>query len=280
MSKQVILYLPVIHAGYLALMRQHADADEVLVLGESFQEQFPWMKKEIRALKPQQAVVSLRAHFRHLMIRVVETRELQRAVWAAELVLPDEEVSHELVTTYGLDEPADGVTFVPTFLRWDRSWSLAQRPAQPDLVISTDERDQRLLGQAALVAGLSSDWWRQVGAVAVRDDTIIAADHNRHLPTEYAPYINGDPRNSFKRGLHIELSTAIHAEAAVVARAAREGLSLVGADLYVTTFPCPGCAYLIAEVGFRSCYYAGPYAVLDGDAVLRQAGVQLIWVKT
>jgi dCMP deaminase len=75
-----------------------------------------------------------------------------------------------------------------------------------------------------------------------------------------------------------DLSTAIHAEAAVVAQAARHGISLAGADLYVSTFPCPACARLIAEAGFRRCLFARRYSVLDGERVLRSAGVELIWV--
>jgi dCMP deaminase len=114
--------------------------------------------------------------------------------------------------------------------------------------------------------------------VAARDGQILAVAHNEHRPTEYSPYVDGDPRNEFSRGVHSELSTAIHAEAAIVARAARTGLGLDGADLYVSTFPCPGCARLVAEAGFRRVYFAGPYAVLDGDAVLRAAGVELFWV--
>jgi deoxycytidylate deaminase len=46
----------------------------------------------------------------------------------------------------------------------------------------------------------------------------------------------------------------------------------------VTTFPCPACARLIAAAGFRRCYYTGQYSVLEGDAVLRAAGVELVWV--
>jgi dCMP deaminase len=72
----------------------------------------------------------------------------------------------------------------------------------------------------------------------------------------------------------------MHAEAAIVARAARDGLSLRGAEIYVSTFPCPACARLIAGAGFTKCYFAGPYAVLDGDEILRAAGVELIWVDT
>ena len=76
-----------------------------------------------------------------------------------------------------------------------------------------------------------------------------------------------------------DLSTAIHAEASVVAQAARAGRALNGADIYVTTFPCPACARLIAESGFRRCYFTGPYSVLEGDAVLRAAGVELLLVE-
>jgi dCMP deaminase len=127
---------------------------------------------------------------------------------------------------------------------------------------------------------LSSDWWRRVGALAARDGQVLYVAHNEHGPTEYAPYIDGDPRNEFHRGVRIDLSTAIHAEAKIVADAARDGVSLNGADLYVSTFPCPACARLVAESGFRRCFFAGPYAVLDGDAILRSAGVELIWVDT
>jgi dCMP deaminase len=118
-----------------------------------------------------------------------------------------------------------------------------------------------------------------VGAVIVRDGVVLDIDHNRHVPTDYSPYIDGDPRNEFRRGVRIDLSTASHAEATLIARAARVGVPLEGADLYVSTFPCPQCARLIAEAGFDRCFFAGPYAMLDGDAILRQAGVRLFWVE-
>ena len=117
-----------------------------------------------------------------------------------------------------------------------------------------------------------------MGAIAWRGERILGAAWNHHCPTEYAPYTDGDPRDGFSRGVRADLSTAIHAEASVVATAARDGVPLDGADLYVTTFPCPACARLIAESGFRRCYFSGAYSVLDGDALLRAAGVELLWV--
>ena len=41
-----LLYLPVIHAGYEALFDRHADAREVLLLGSSFADDHPVLKKE------------------------------------------------------------------------------------------------------------------------------------------------------------------------------------------------------------------------------------------
>jgi len=259
----------VLHAGYLSLLERHHDA-EVLVLGSSFADEFPVLRKEIRALAPEQAAGLVGA-------RVIEKAELGTGIHADLLVVPDEALMRELVARYDL-AAGRTVTFERTFLRWDREWSRAARPAGYDGTVAVDDLTRTLLHRAAREAGYSSDWWRQVGAVAARDGEVLAVAHNEHRPTEYSPYVDGDPRNDFSRGVHSELSTAVHAEAAVVARAARTGLALDGADLYVSTFPCPSCARLVAEAGFRRVYFAGPYAVLDGDAVLRAAGVELNWV--
>jgi dCMP deaminase len=278
LRKQLLLYVPVLHAGYEQLLERHRDADEVLLLGRSVIAQFPVLAKEIRALTPERAAAYLRAAGPDgPAVRVVEAADLPDAVRAELLVVADEDVTREVVGRYGLDAAA-GVRFERTFLRWDREWSRAQRPVGLDVPTATGADARRFMELTASLADRSSDWWRQVGAVAVRGDDVLYEAHNTHGPTEYAPYLNGDPRNNFSRGVAVELSTAMHAEAAIVARASRDGVSLRGADLYVSTFPCPGCARLIAEAGFRRCFFAGPYGVLDGADVLRSAGVELAWI--
>jgi dCMP deaminase len=244
-------------------------------VGTSFAADFPVLRKEIRALDPHVAAGYLRAG--SARVRVVERDDLPAAVTAGVLVVPDEELMRTLVERFGLAEGRE-LLWERTFLRWDRDWSLAGRPAGFDGTVAVDDLARTLAIRARDEAGLSSDWWRQVGALVVRAGEVLAVAHNEHRPTEYSPYLHGDPRNEFSRGVHIELSTAIHAEAAIVARAARDGITLAGTDLYVSTFPCPGCARLVAEAGVRRVFFAGPYAVLDGDAVLRAAGVELVWV--
>jgi dCMP deaminase len=275
--KQVLLYLPVVHAGHEGFFARHADAAEVLLLGTGFRAVFKSLAKDIRALPPERAAQFLRVMLPDPVIRVIEPADLPAAVTGDILVLPDEDVTRTLAAAGRLAEGRE-LVFDRTFLRWDREWSQAARPADPDGTLPAGELPPALLARAAELAGHSSDWWRQVGAIAWRGAEILGAAWNRHAPTEYAPYVDGDPRDNFSRGVRADLSTAAHAEASVVAAAARDGIRLAGADIYVTTFPCPACARLIAEAAFRRCYFTGQYSVLDGDAILRAAGTELIRV--
>jgi len=275
--KQVLLYLPVIHAGHEAFFARHPDAAEILLLGTGFKAEFKSLAKDIRALSPELSARLLRVMLPGTPVRVIEPADLPAALTADTLVLPDEDVTRQLAEKLKLAQGRN-LLFDKTFLRWDREWSRAERPAAFDGAVTPAELPRHLLDKAKELAGHSSDWWRQVGAIAWRGERILGEAWNRHCPTEYAPYTDGDPRDSFSRGVRADLSTAIHAEASVVAKAARNGIPLEGADLYVTTFPCPACARLIAESGFRRCYFSGAYSVLDGDAILHAAGVELLWV--
>jgi dCMP deaminase len=277
--KQILLYLPVIHSGYEALFARHQDAASVLILGTGFRASYPSLGKDIRALPPERAAQYLRLTLPQATVTVIEPAGLPAAVTGDPLVLPDEEVTRDLAARHDLGRGRE-LIFDPAFLRWDRDWSRAQRPARFDGQVTAADLPRGLIDRARELAGHSSDWWRQVGAIAVRGDELLGSAWNRHYPTEYAPYLDGDPRDGYSRGVRPDLSTALHAEAAIIAAAARRGVSLAGADLYVTTFPCPACARLIAEAGLRRCFFAGPYSVLDGEGVLRAAGVEVIWVDT
>lgn len=284
--KQLLLYLPVIHSGYEGFLARHADAAEILLLGPGFTAAYPSLAKDIRALPPARAAEYLRRagppDLRRAgpaaLVRVVEPDGLA-AVTGDPLVLPDEAIMRDIAARYRLDVGRT-VLFDRTFLRWDRDWATAKTPVSFDGEITVAELPRELLGRAEAIARRSSDWWRQVGAVAARDGRVLGCAWNRHHPTEYAPYLSGDPRDAFERGVRADLSTAIHAEAALIASAARDGTRLAGADLYTTTFPCPACARLIAEAGFLRCFFAGQYSVLDGEQTLRARGIGLIWVDT
>ena len=148
-----------------------------------------------------------------------------------------------------------------------------------DQIVVCDEFSKIIIARAEKEAEKSSDWWRHVGAVIIKDGKIVSSGHNVHLPSEHTPYVNGDPRNCFHKGDHLELSTAIHIEARLIAEAARDGVALAGAEIYVTTFPCPPCAKMIAYSGIKKIYYKEGYGVLDGESVLKDKGVKIYFVK-
>jgi len=57
----------------------------------------------------------------------------------------------------------------------------------------------------------------------------------------------------------IEFGRAVHAEMAAICYAAKIGVSLKGAYLYCTTFPCHECARHIVASGVKRVVYIEPY---------------------
>jgi dCMP deaminase len=273
------MYLPVVHTGYERFLDRNANADEILLLGNGFRLKYPNMAKDIRALPPQRAAEYIQLVRRFSSVKVVEPERLQQSVTGDVLVMPDEEITRDLAAAYKLGD-GRSLVFEPTFLRWDPAWATAKAPISADTEVSVAELPREMLGLAQRVSERSSDWWRQVGAVAARDSKVLAFAWNHHYPSEYSPYFDGDPRDAFERGVRADLSTAIHAEAALIAGAARQGIMLDSADIYTTTFPCPRCARLIAEAGFSRCFFEGQYSELGGEDVLRAANIRIIWVNT
>jgi dCMP deaminase len=272
-----MLYLPVIHRGYERLIEEHAArGSEVLLLGAGFARRYPVVRKSIRALQPHRLVAYLHAIEETLRVSVVEPDDLPARVTGPVLVVPDEDLMRQVVADYGLGERAT-VVHERTFLRWDRSSSLAAEPRDGP-VVANSALVARFATLARDLGAFSPDWWRQVGAVAVRGEEVIGRAHNTHLPTEYHLYAHGDPRDSHRKLEGMDLVTSLHAEAAVIAAAARDGVSLRGADLYVSTFPCPTCARLVAAAGFGRCFFVEGYSTLAGAEVLTGAGVELLAV--
>jgi len=57
----------------------------------------------------------------------------------------------------------------------------------------------------------------------------------------------------------IEYGRAVHAEMSAIMDAARRGISVRGATLYTSTFPCHECARHIITAGIDRVYYVEPY---------------------
>ncbi len=280
MKKILILYIPVIHAGYLRLIEKYQDKIEALcILGEEFINEF-CDRKEIRAINPK-TVEEMLGFGSRLQVEVFT---LTRAglkislLKSCGIITIRDELCQAVVEKYFSGQP---VEYDTAFLRWDRNSVFSQTTVNYDR-ITTEEFDWKMMNLAKGEAEKTSDWWRQVGCVLVNKKGIggvLYEAHNHHVPTEYQPYFVGDPRDFVKAGERSELCSAIHSEQDVIAWAAREGVPLRGTSLYVNVFPCPVCAKLIAASGIEKLYFAEGHASLDGEVVLKEAGVEIVLVK-
>jgi dCMP deaminase len=277
MKRVILAYVPVLHRGYVEFFKRHPDALALYVMGQTLIDEFDPLSKDIRALSPEVARIVITSLGLFDIVAVADHHVLS-GFRAAErhVVMPDEDVSHELAAKY---LTGVSVEFDRVFLRWDRPKSLEEESVSYDRAVPLEGLIGEMMGRAIAQSVQSSDWWRQVGAVIARDGDVLLAGYNRHVPSPHILYLDGDPRANFSRGVNIELSTAHHAEARLIAEAARKGIALEGTDLYVTTFPCPVCAKQIAYAGIKRLFFLAGYAMLDGERILRSQGVEIIKVK-
>ncbi|MGI6678056.1 MAG: deoxycytidylate deaminase [Dehalobacterium sp.] len=139
--------------------------------------------------------------------------------------------------------------------------------------------EQYFMEIAHLVASRSTCLRRSVGAVAVsKDNRILGTGYNGALPG--APHCDevGCIRNEFKipSGQRQEICRAQHAEANVCNFAARHGVALNGATVYVTTQPCTTCIKAMATSGVKKVIFEGDYPDPFARQLAQEVGLELI----
>lgn len=272
----LILDIPVIHKGYIELLKKYTDEGTIgklYLVGEDLLNSLE-VPKEIRANDPettQKMLGGLELPFdiEILGLDGVNNLPSQGIYTARDLV------SRRLRERFF---PNAEVTEENIFLRWDESNVTADRPAKVDRE-TTDPFDVAMMKRARELAGGSSDWWRRVGAVVVKDGHILVEGYNQALPSDNKPYIDGNPRDHTQPGTLAFLVSTVHAEQSVIAQAANRHITTKGSDLYLNSFPCPPCAASIWLAGVRRCFTAGGNAYLDAAEVLKQMRIETIFVN-
>jgi len=116
-----------------------------------------------------------------------------------------------------------------------------------------------------------------VGAVIVKDDTVISYGYNG-MP---AGWDNNCEDEVFQQDGTSALKTkpeVLHAESNAIAKLAKSSNSGLDADLFVTHMPCLDCAKLIYQSGIRRVYYNENYRDDSGVKFLEKSGVEVIQV--
>jgi dCMP deaminase len=273
MSKQVVVaFVPVLHQGYIDFFKKYPDS-VLYIFGSEINQDFTSITRDLRVIDPELTKKAIEALG---IIREVKILNKDNAVSIDVIIMPDEDVSRVIADTYFKDKT---IEFVSTFLRWDKQISTTEFVVPTDRIISENELDQELMSEAIKTGQRSADWWRQVGALAVKNGKILYSGFNENVPSKFYVDTFGDPRSNFDAGIRIDLVTTIHAEANIIAHAARDGQSLAGTDFFVSTFPCPTCARLIRATGVKRVYYNKGYSILDAEDILKGAGIEIILVK-
>jgi len=109
-----------------------------------------------------------------------------------------------------------------------------------------------------LISKRSSCLKKQVGAILVKDNRIIAQGYNGVLP-------NIDPSYGFDED---GVTHTVHAEANIIAFCAKHGIKTNGTTMYITLSPCEKCAELIIQAGIKNVVYLEPYRDNTGKLVL------------
>ncbi len=274
-KRHIVCYVPVIHQGYIDFFAQYPEADIYLLGTPVLASRFDYLCKDIRALQPANVAALLKGMGRSAT-EVTDASQVKQVLQTESAIMPDDDISHALAEEFG----ARRVVFEPVFLRWDRKATDTNQEVRPDRTVSLTAADDPLISALYSEAGKSTNWWRNVGAAVVENGQVISLAHNGSVPTEYSSVLDGDPRILAQRGAAIDTSIDIHAESRLIGEAAAQGIKLSGKAMYVTTFPCPTCAKLIAASGIRQCYFVEGYASLDGQSILRANNVEIIKIET
>ena len=103
------------------------------------------------------------------------------------------------------------------------------------------------------VASRSTCDRKNVGAVIVRDKTILATGYNGSIRgLDHCD----DKDHEMENGHCVR---TIHAEANAIVQAARHGVRIEESTIYVTASPCYDCFKMIANSGIIAIYYAEFY---------------------
>ena len=133
--------------------------------------------------------------------------------------------------------------------------------------------DEYFMRLAEVVATRATCNRKHVGAVVVRDRTVLATGYNGSVRgLEHCD----DAGHEMNEGHCVR---TVHAESNAVAQAAKNGVALDGATIYVTASPCYICFKLLANSGIKEIVFGEVYRDSDFSVQAAQAGMMYRYLK-
>ena len=144
-----------------------------------------------------------------------------------------------------------------------------------------DKWDERFMNLAETVADWSSCYQqnRHVGAVCVRDKRVLTTGYNGAPSGIKSCSERGECLRRVRdipSGTMQEVCYAVHAEQNAICQAAKLGISLAGATMYVTHQPCVICTRMIINSGVKRVIYKNGYPDAFALELFAQSDVEII----
>ncbi len=132
--------------------------------------------------------------------------------------------------------------------------------------------DQYFMNIARVVSSRATCDRKYVGAVIVRDKTILSTGYNGS--------IRGMPHCTESGHMMEEghCVATIHAEMNAIIQAARNGVRIEGAGIYITASPCWGCFKALANAGIQRICYGEFYRDERSFRVAERLGIQMVHI--
>lgn len=130
--------------------------------------------------------------------------------------------------------------------------------------------DEYFMSIAGVVASRSTCPRKYVGAVIVRNRTILSTGYNGSI--RGMPHCS-DVGHMMEDGHCV---ATIHAEANAIIQAARNGVMIEGATIYVTASPCWNCFKQVSNAGIVRIVYGEFYRDARIFDVAGQVGIELV----
>lgn len=137
--------------------------------------------------------------------------------------------------------------------------------------------DEYFMKLATEVATRTTCLRRGVGAIIVKDRRILATGYNGP-PTGLAHCAEtGCLRQQLgvPSGQRHEICRGLHAEQNAIIQAARYGINITEAAIYITTQPCVVCAKMLINAGITEIIYQNPYPDELAMSMLSEAGLAM-----
>lgn len=130
--------------------------------------------------------------------------------------------------------------------------------------------DEYFMSIAKVVATRATCDRKHVGAVIVRDRSILATGYNGSI--RGLPHCDEDG-HLMEDGHCVR---TVHAESNAIAQAAKNGVRIDDASIYVTASPCWGCFRLIANSGIRRIVFGEFYRDPKIFEFSQRLGIELV----